>query len=235
MKWDAQVFKRFIDRFQAAMGPKDIPIYVLGNHDKPRLASRIGDAATRTAAVMLLTLPGTPFIYNGEEIGMHNGVVPPDRAQDPVEKRGATAEKSRDGERTPLQWSDAPQAGFSTAQPWLPVAGDYASRNIAGQLQDPGSLLSLYRQLTRLRRASDVLRLGEYRALATSHPAVFGFRRQYKGQELVVILNFSDQDLVCATTLKSGHVRLSSYLDSPVLTDPSQIALRPNEGMIIQL
>jgi alpha-glucosidase len=161
--------------------------------------------------------------------------VPPDRAQDPVEKRGATAEKSRDGERTPLQWSDGPQAGFSAAPPWLPVAADYASRNIAGQLQDPASLLSLYRRLTRLRRDSDVLRLGEYRALATGHPAVFGFRRQYHGQELVVILNFSGEPVICPTILGSGRIILSSYLDNPALTDPRQITLRPNEGLIIEL
>jgi alpha-glucosidase len=208
---------------------------VLGNHDKPRLASRIGDAAARTAAVMLLTLPGTPFIYNGEEIGMHDGSVPPGRAQDPVEKRGATAEKSRDGERTPLQWSGAAQAGFSTVEPWLPVGADYRTRNIGSQLQDPGSILTLYRQLTKLRHESEVLRFGGYQALATGHPAVFGFRRRHQGQELVVALNFSDEAVICPTVLKSGRVILSSYLDSPALPDPSQIALRPNEGLVIQL
>src|SRR5262249_27601966 len=148
-RWDASAFGRELFHFDQAVPPEGWPDLVLSNHDVPRHATRhddpeLGEARARALAVLMLTARGTPFLYYGEEIGMRNGLIPPERRQDPL--AWTLHEKaSRDGERTPMQWSDQPGAGFTTGDPWLPLADGWRERNVAAQRSERRSLLWLYR------------------------------------------------------------------------------------------
>jgi alpha-glucosidase len=191
--WEADPWREFLADFHKALddfSPLCVASYAFGNHDQHRLVTRIGEPAARAAAVMQLTLPGMSFIYNGEEIGMANGVVPPDMVQDP----GAVASDGRDPERTPLQWTDGPNAGFTTAQqPWLPIAHHYKTHNIKTEGRDKSSFLSLYQTLTKLRNKSDALRYGDIQVLDVGNDHVLAFRRSFEGKSLTTVVNFSDK------------------------------------------
>jgi alpha-glucosidase len=156
--WDAAAFRAQVDQMEAQLPAAAQPTYVLSSHDAPRHRTRFDDpvhgaARARVAALMLLTLRGTPFLYYGDEIGMQDVYIPPERVCDPVGKRFPGL--GRDPERTPMQWSGGEGAGFTTAaEPWLPLADDYASNNVAAQLDDPTSLLSFYRQVIWWRKKS---------------------------------------------------------------------------------
>lgn len=236
LPWNAQAFKAFVDKLQAGLKPGHLPIYVLGNHDKSRLVRRIGPAAARTAAMMLLTLPGAAFIYYGDELGMTDVPIPPDRVQDPFEKRVPGLGLGRDPERTPMQWSNAAHAGFSKHKPWLPVGSNHPTVNVETELQDPKSLLSLYRNLIHLRNFSPMLQSGRYLPLELGHPDVFGYVRDHNGHGLAIVLNFSDQPAAVNTKLGHGALMYSTYADREGLPlNLSSISLRPNEGQVITL
>ena len=164
-KWTAPAIAAVIERYEAALPDFGWPNWVLGNHDRPRVATRIGPENVRLAAMLLLTLRGTPTIYYGEELGMHDVPIPPDRVQDPLEKQVPGFGIGRDPVRTPMQWDAAPNAGFSDAEPWLPIPDDYTTQNVKAERDDPTSLLSLYRALLTLRRAEPALSVGSFRIL----------------------------------------------------------------------
>jgi alpha-glucosidase len=236
LPWEAAAYKGFIDAYEAALEPDHLPVYVLGNHDNSRLATRIGPKAARTAALLELTLPGSAFIYYGDEIGMLDVNVPPDRVQDPFEKRVPGLGLGRDPERTPMQWSSARHAGFSRVQPWLPVPRNAASHNVEQQLRDPASTLQLYRKLIHLRNTSPILQYGRYIPLNTHHPDVYGYIREYKGFELAVVLNFSASDAVIRTDLGTGLLLYSAQLyRESGLIDLSTATLPPHEGYVVAL
>src|SRR5207249_7095226 len=146
---------------------------------------------------MLLTLRGTPFIYYGEEIGMTDVPIPPQRIVDI---------DGRDPERTPMQWDASPNAGFTTGKPWLPLAADHAKRNVAAQRDDPASLFSLYRRLNWLRKSSPALRRGSYRTVAAPR-GVFAYAREAEGEQILVALNFTKSAQV--VSLGSGAERIA--------------------------
>lgn len=228
LPWDAKSFKSFIDEFQSALKPDYLPVYTLGNHDRPRLASRVGPAATKTAAMMLLTLPGMPFIYYGEEIGMTNVPVPEDKKLDPQRAEGF----DRDEVRTPFQWNGQSSAGFSDGEPWLPLSPTYQGVNLEGQIHDQNSLFNLYRQLIRLRNSSDALKSGDYESLYFNE-YVFGFGRRLAAEKIVVILNFSQSDLMVDLGSIGGQILLSTYQDIYAKPVAIKLNLRPHEGVII--
>jgi alpha-glucosidase len=230
LPWEAPRFRAFVDSFQSVMQSGYTPIYTVGNHDEARIASRIGPAAARTAALMLLTLPGMAFIYYGEELGMHDVPIPPEQVRDPF----TGAHHGRDPERTPMQWDASPHAGFSTAEPWLPVADDYQQINVAAEAADPASSLSLYKQLIRLRRQSKALSQGSYQSIDTL-PGVFSYKRTYGTTELLVLLNFTADPQQVTIAGLDGTVVLSTHLDAESAAPHEQVALRPHEGMIIQV
>src|SRR4051812_22270741 len=151
--WDAEAIAALIDRYEAALPPGAWPNWVLGNHDRPRIASRVGPAQARVAAMLLLTLRGTPTIYYGDEIGMTDVPIPPGMERDPWGIDTPGLNLGRDPERTPMQWSAAPGAGFTTGPPWLPVAAGYRETNVETQRCAPASMLALHRRLIALRRA----------------------------------------------------------------------------------
>src|SRR5262245_58551382 len=139
--WQARSIARLIDEYEAALPPNGWPNWVLGNHDRPRIASRVGIAQARVAAMLLLTLRGTPTLYYGDEIGMQNLAIGPDQVRDPFEKNVPGQGLGRDGCRTPMQWDDSRHAGFSEREPWLPLPEASRRENVAAQRQDDASLL----------------------------------------------------------------------------------------------
>lgn len=228
--WEADEFKRIIDSFQASLKADYVPIYCLGNHDRSRLAERVGEAASRTAGMMLLTLPGMPTMYYGEELGMVDGVITPDLVQDPYEINVPGKGNGRDPERTPMQWSAEPGAGFTSGMPWLPINTDHQAKNVQQQSADPTSHLSLYRHLLKLREKSVTLQSGKYVPLETPQQ-VFGYRRVGADESLTVLLNFSGELVGLPAELTDGEVVLSTYLDG---LSSGVTALRPHEGIILR-
>ena len=150
--------------------PGGWPNWVLGNHDRSRVASRIGSAQAREAAMSLLTLRGTPTIYHGEEIGMTDSPIASPLVHDPWEKNVPGFRLGRDPVRTPIQWTPERHAGFTSGEPWLPIGRAVEELNVRTLRSDPKSTLSLYRGLIRLRRSDNVITLGSYRLRsATQH------------------------------------------------------------------
>jgi alpha-glucosidase len=147
----------------------------------------------KAAAVLLLTVRGTPFIYYGEEIGMEDVEIPPEESVDPPAARVGPdfAWWDRSRSRTPMPWSGGPGAGFTTGRPWLRIGSDSATRNVAAQLGDPGSVLALYRRLTSLRAGMPALQVGAFELLATVGAPVVAYTRTTPGQTLLVVLNLS--------------------------------------------
>ena len=171
-------------------------VYVIGNHDMPRSSVRYGDGKhndqiAKLMAGMYLTLRGTPIMYYGEELAMENNdPVRKEDVKDPLGVTGWPKEKGRDGERTPMQWNDAPNAGFSQATPWLPVPASY-THNVASELKDPDSVLQFYKHLLSLRHEDRALLDGDYVALNQDNPNVLSYLRRYKNEAVLVVLNMS--------------------------------------------
>lgn len=233
--WTASSIRQSVDELEAALPEFAWPNYVLGNHDVPRLASRIGPAQARVAAMLLLTLRGTPTLYYGDEIGMENGIIPPDRLRDPQGLRmGATV--SRDYERTPMQWTSGPYAGFSTVEPWLPVHPDFPEKNVTRESAEPTSLLNLYRALLHIRKTTPALHGGSYRPLDTGNPDCYVYLREHRSGRYLVALNFSHQPQTIVMPVEPlGRVVLSTLLDRSGSESSGELRLRPDEGMLIEL
>jgi alpha-glucosidase len=173
------------------------PVYVIGNHDMPRSYVRYGDgqhndSIAKLMAGLYLTLRGTPILYYGEEIGMENN--DPKRreeVQDPIGKLGWPEEKGRDGERTPMQWSDGANAGFTRSTPWLPVPLSSATHNVARESKDRDSVLQFYKHLLALRHQNRALLDGDYIPLNPDDPNVLSYLRRYQDEAVLVVLNMS--------------------------------------------
>lgn len=203
--WQPAVFQRAIVAWERP-GHDRWPCYVLGNHDQPRLATRYGgtlpeaevDALAKVAAALLLTLRGTPFLYYGDELAMRDVPIPADRVRDfPATRYGHRPDgwTTRDPGRTPMQWEDAPAAGFTRGEPWLPLGSDQRTRTVARQAADPASVLSWYRQLVWLRRASAALQRGTWRTLLPEPDRALAYLREAPGQRLLVALNFASDEV----------------------------------------
>jgi len=240
--WEAAVFRREVETMEALCPPERPerwPTWVLSNHDVPRHASRydhpaLGDARARVAAAMLLTLRGTPFLYQGEELGMRNVPVPPERMQDPL-ARTLHPRLSRDPQRAPMRWdAERPGCGFSAAEPWLPLGPQAPGTDVAAQRRDPHSLLHLYRALLALRRAHPALDRGDFRALEA--PAgVFAWERRAGGEVARVALNLGDAarrvELGGGPVATGLHTRPGAAL--PARADA--VELGPAEGLVLLL
>jgi len=235
--WDAAAFRAQVGCMESLLPAAAQPTYVLSSHDAPRHRTRFddprwGEARARAAALMLLTLRGTPFLYYGEEIGMRDVPIPPERVCDPVGKRFPAV--NRDPERTPMQWSAARGAGFtSAADAWLPIAPDFATVNVARQANDPHSLFSFYRRAIWYRRGSLALRRGSYRPL-DGPPDTFVFTREHEGQRLLVAANFADERRTLAVR-GAARLELSTNADRQLGPVTGSLNLAPDEGLIAAL
>lgn len=221
---DASAIHRAIGDLESALPKGAWPNWVMGNHDEPRLATRLGREQSRAAAVLLLTLRGTPTIYYGDELGMPEARIPQHMVKDPWGHRMPGF--SRDGCRTPMQWNAGPHAGFSTGtQTWLPVQVS-PSINVESELADPDSHLALYRRLLAIRRAETSLRSGEVGLIGGLPPNCLGYTRHAAGdRELTVLLNLSGEPVEVPW---SGRVLVSS-----VPGEPTRGRLRAWEGLIL--
>ena len=233
LPWSARPVAAAIDAYEAALPMGGWPNWVLGNHDNSRIASRIGAAQARVAAMLLLTLRGTPTVYYGDELGMHDVDIPQELVQDPQGKN--IPGFSRDPERTPMQWDAGPSAGFSTGAPWLPLAGDYRVSNVVAQRDDPRSMLALHRRLIELRRAERALHVGSYAPVATTGD-LLAYVREGGGRRFLIALNLGGQAATLAAgSLGSGRVVLSTHLDRADERVNGDLALRGDEGLIVAL
>ena len=233
--WNAGEVRRIVDEYEAALPEGGWPNWVLGNHDNSRVASRIGPERARLAQMLLLTLRGTPTVYYGDEIGMQDVQIPEHMVVDP---RGKDNPKySRDPARTPMQWDDSSNAGFTKGDPWLPVAEDLNEINVAIQQGDSRSMLTFFRGLVQLRRDLSALSVGSYLTLESGEEAIFAYQREHDGQRIVVALNFSDGPQSSDLTLANngGEVLCSTHLDRKGALDSGQLELRPYEGLMVLL
>jgi alpha-glucosidase len=230
--WTARAVAALIDRYEAALPPGAWPNWVLGNHDRARIASRVGQAQARVAAMLLLTLRGTPTLYNGDEIGMHDVPIPPDAVRDPFERNVPGRGFGRDPERTPMQWDAGPNAGFSTETPWLPIAADYRTVNVAAQRADPRSMLALHRALIALRRATPALSGGGYRPIYTDDDLLV-YERESGGERRGVALNLSTRPRVHRWSGPAARILLSTHLDRSDERVDGRLDLRADEGVVV--
>jgi alpha-glucosidase len=202
------------------------PATVFSNHDLPRAASRYartsGDEQAFLEIALLLTLPGTPFLYYGEEIGMRDIHLKKNEIMDPAGKPYWLFYKGRDGCRAPMQWDATPNAGFTSATPWLPVNPDYLVRNVTTQLKNPASLLSFCKKLIALRRASPALRRGAFHPWLSKH-GVLSFLRITEEQTILVVMNFSSRWRKFAIPNGRWEPLLSNGRGSPTLLEPFEI------------
>lgn len=224
------------------------------NHDQPRIASRFGDegehrvTAAKMLAMVLHGMQGTPYIYQGEEIGMTNPHFANIEQYRDVESHNMYAErlaegqsadellailasKSRDNSRTPMQWDASANAGFTQGEPWIGVCDNYADINVERALADPGSVFYAYQQLIALRKSQPVLTWGDYQDLLPEHPSLWCYRRQHNGQTLLVLANLGAEPQAWqpSETLADGRVLMSNYSDS--VQKPAAITLRPFEAI----
>lgn len=221
------------------------------NHDLPRVVSRWGDdgqhreRCAKMFATLLHMMQGTPYIYQGEELGMTNvsyedisdykDIEIHNMFKDRIAKGYAKEDimtsiehVGRDNARTPMQWDDSEFAGFSSHEPWIGVNDNYRTINVASQVKDPDSVLNYYRELVKLRRSSnykEIIRDGCYEPVDSNNPDVYAYKRILKDQEMIVVCNFRGYEVPYEMDIK--HLILSNYKDSA-----SGITLRPYEAVV---
>ena len=196
----ADSFRSAVASWEAALPKKAWPVYFLSNHDRMRHIGRYGtrdEARTigraQVAAMLLLTVRGTPFLYYGEEIGMRNLSIRKKDLRDPVGIRYWPIPVGRDSARTPMQWDVSTSAGFSSASStWLPVNPDYRTVNVAAQADDRSSLFSFYRNVIWKRKQSAALTRGSIEVLRETPRGILAYLREYRDERCLVVLNFSD-------------------------------------------
>lgn len=235
--WNARGIARLIDDYEAALPAGGWPNWVLGNHDKPRIASRIGVAQARVAAMLLLTLRGTPTMYYGDELGISDVPIAPEWVQDPYEKNVPGSGLGRDPCRTPMQWDRSKNAGFTTAKyPWLPVADDYQVVNVETETSEPDSMLTLYRRLIALRRSESALSVGTYKSAAMTGDLV-AYLREHEGRRFMIALNLGSNPHAVDFPASDEHARIVLSTDLDRVDEPvrGEINLRPDEGVVVAL
>jgi len=240
--WNAQTVRNLVEEYEASLPADGWPNWVLGNHDQHRVATRVGADQACVAQMLLLTLRGTPTCYYGDEIGMENVNIPPEFIQDPPALlQPALADTiGRDPERTPMQWDDSPNAGFSSpgVTTWLPVADDFANRNVAVQQDDDKAMLTYYRALTALRQAEPALNSGAYTTVLTESDDVFAYTRTLsKHDTFLIVLNFGNQHhtLNLNNVTGSAEIALATTPQRQGSVDLATLSLKPNEGLLLRL
>jgi len=233
--WTADAVRAAVEGVQGALPPGAWASWVLGNHDQPRFASphRAGPDQAKVGMLLLLTLRGTPTIYYGEEIGMVDVPVATEDSRDPVERREPG--RGRDHERSPMQWDASPNAGFAAtdATPWLPIAADASSVNVAGQSEDPASILTLTRRLIRLRREHPALHTGDFERFGRTPDGTFAFRRVSDEGRVTVVLNLTGEPR-SVPGAGPGRTLIGTYGDRDGESVEAAVELRPNEAVIVE-
>ncbi len=233
LPWDAREIDSAISEYEGALPEKGWPNWVLGNHDKSRIASRVGGDQARVAAVMLLTLRGTPTLYYADELGMTDVDIPDDRLQDPQGLQ-LGREFSRDPCRTPMPWDGTPKGGFTTGEPWLPLNDDIERRNVEAQSDDPQSMLRLHRRLLKLRRERRALAVGDYYPMI-SEGSVIAYIRKLDDEEILVALNLSAHPQRLELKHHRGTIILGTHPDRDGEAVQDVLHLRGDEALVIDV
>lgn len=236
LPWEPQRLFSVIDEYEAALPSGGWPNWVLGNHDQPRIISRIGPGQAKIAAMLLLTLRGTPTIYYGEEIGMSDVAIPPDEIKDPQGLNMPGLSLSRDPSRTPMQWDDSAYAGFSNTKPWLRVPHNYPRFNVKVQKVDAFSMLNFYKSLIELRRREPALHIGNYRSVFSGKQLI-AYLRESGDNRFLIVLNMTHRPCFFApeSFLFEGAIALSTEPERNGNEVKDKFPLSGDEGIIIRL
>ena len=261
LPWKLTKFKEIVSRWQTRLHGKAWNSIYLNNHDQPRLLSRFGhdgehhNVSAKMLATLLHTLQGTPYIYQGEEIGMTNvrfetieeykDIETLNMYREYLDKGHASEDilksiyaKGRDNARTPMQWNGEAQAGFTTGTPWIAVNPNYQEINVERALNDPNSVLHYYRKLIELRKKHEIIVYGDYKLLNAEDEQVYAFLRTLNKERLLVILNFYEKPAEFALSERIAHetrgVLISNY-EVSAQEDIHQLTLRPYEARVYKL
>lgn len=242
-RYELKDVKQVLSKWQKGLYQKAWNSLFWNNHDQPRVVSRFGDVSTaiyweksaKMLATALYMLQGTPYIYQGEEIGMTNVMFPDIKDYRDIESIQAydiyvrkeksishedmmryLHKSSRDNARTPMQWSKEEQAGFSDVAPWIMVNPNYQEINVEKQIQDETSILQYYRKLLKFRKGNEVILKGMYEELMETHPAIYAYRRIWKDEELLVICNFSKEQQAYDPKLTQDHEKILGNYDDEI-------------------
>jgi alpha-glucosidase len=241
--WTAEHLRNLIDQYFAKLGQRDWPNWVLSNHDRARVATRIGGDRARGAALLLFTLRGTPTIYYGDELGMQDVPIPLEQRQDKRGLRQPGYGLGRDRCRTPMRWNSDEYAGFSTHEPWLPIGDGYQEQNVMELAKDSGSMLNLYRRLIEIRNSSRALLDGEYLPLRSTHGTLAYLRTDGHDCYLIAV-NIESEAVECELEMAPvmatqfalrGELVLSTTMNRDSSRCDHRIPLAAHEGVIVRL
>ena len=230
--WTAEELARAIGDYMSALPSGAWPNWVLGNHDKSRIATRLGLQKARAAALLLLSLPGTLTIYNGEELGMRDIQIPADEVQDPAEKRQPGIGMGRDPERTPMPWDSSHECGFTSGTPWLPIGEANREVNVETSMQVQDSMLALYQRLLRLRRREPALVAGRLTEM-TSEGGVLQFVTSHRENQFKVAVNLAEEPR--RIPLEAGVIVACTKLSREGESVRGHVQLEQGEAFILQL
>ncbi|HTG67531.1 MAG TPA: alpha-glucosidase [Flavobacterium sp.] len=250
-------YKDIFSRYDKTFKDKGWLSIFLANHDQPRMVSKFGndtpefrEISSKMLSTFVMTMRGTPFYYNGDELGMvnirfdtindYNDVQTKNKYLELKNKGGdlkayieGQKQTSRDNSRTPFQWSDTQNAGFTSGTPWLKVNPDYKTVNAAAQEKDPNSVLNYFRKLVQIRKNEPTLVYGKYTLLDKENPDVFAYSRDLNGKKMLVLLNFSDKaaSFNLGIPLNKSTIVLDNYANTKKIKNNT---LRPYEAAIIE-
>lgn len=236
LPWDAEKIQAAINEYEGALPAGGWPNWVLGNHDKSRIATRVGREQARIAAMLLLTLRGTPTIYYGDELGMEDVEIAPEDVQDPQEKNIPGIGLGRDPERTPMQWDDSKYAGFSKSEPWLPLMENYKEVNVKIEKEQEDSMFTYHQKLIKLRQSEAALNVGDYVPVYTEGN-LLSYIRTSGDKKFLVILNLgkSEEKFQPDIPAWKGEVKISANSARTGNKLQNKVDLEPNEGLVVLL
>ncbi len=236
LPWDPERIAATIDEYEGVLPANSWPNWVLSNHDKIRIASRVGIEQAKVAAMLLLTLRGTPTLYYGDELGMRDVPIPQEEVHDPQGLNMPDLNASRDPARTPMQWDHSPYAGFSEVRPWLRVAHNYQRVNVLHQRDDPFSMLNYYRKLIQLRQKEPALHVGNYIPVHANHQ-IISYIRQSEGVRFFILLNLTHRPCYFKSEHEEirGKVVLATEIEREGTYLTGSIELGGDEGIIVKL
>lgn len=231
LPWEVNAYEEFLNSYLKSIEEEDTACFVLGNHDRPRVGSRLGQERLKACAVLLLTLPGMPVVYYGEELGMEDvRPIPKEMVTDTKELRSPGF--GRDQIRTPMQWDGTKFAGFSNAKPWLPLEKVFTERNVDSQKKDPRSLWRLYQTLLTLRKQhKNIFVEGSFSLFEIHTPNVLSYIRSFKDETYLILINFSSKPIQLPNMSFKEVILRTEVIES----NAEQLVLQANEACIIKM